>query len=183
VAKRAGNAHGLAGGLLLIGAAAIFVTGAAIGFLAPSLSDAPPFVTDDVERVAAAMLTALGLVPLSLRFEGRSRPWAVVALVAFAFAAMFAAIDRIISMQVTTWAAQRYPDRPPLPWGRFLYPRVHLHRPVRNRSVTGRWRQRARMGLHDRQRARHRSRSPGWRRYSAVRLLRDRGAWCSHLAT
>jgi len=110
VAKRAGNAHGLAGGLLLIGAAAIFVTGAAIGFLAPSLSDAPPFVTDDVERVAAAMLTALGLVPLSLRFEGRSRPWAVVALVAFAFAAMFAAIDRIISMQVTTWAAQRYPD-------------------------------------------------------------------------
>ena len=60
--------------------------------------------------LAAAILTALGLVPLSLGFEGRSRPWAWTALVAFAFAAVLEAIDRIISMQVTTWAAQRYPD-------------------------------------------------------------------------
>ena len=104
-------------------------TGAAIGFLAPSLNEAPPFVTDDVERVAAAiagnptawrwanglilaaaLLTALGLVPISLRFEGRGRPWAWTGLAAFVFAAVFAAIDRIISIEVTTWAAQRYPD-------------------------------------------------------------------------
>ena len=105
------------------------ITGAAIGFLAPSLNDAPPFVTDDVDRaaaaiagnpaawrwangliLAAAILTALGLVPISFRFEGRGRPWAWTGLVAFVFAAMFAAVDRIVSIQVTTWAAQRYPD-------------------------------------------------------------------------
>ena len=116
-------------GAVLIGAAAIMVTGAAVGFLAPSLRDAPPFVTDDVAKAAAAIagnpaawqwanglilvgaiLTALGLVPISLRFEGRSRPWAWTALVAFAFAALLEAIDRIITIQVTTWAAQRYPD-------------------------------------------------------------------------
>ena len=126
---RTGNVDRLAGSLLLIGALVIFATGAAIGFLAPSLSDAPPFVTDDVSRVAAAIsgnptawrwanglilaaaiLTALGLVPLSLRFGGRSRTWAFMALVAFVFAAMFAGIDRMISMYVTTWAAQQYPD-------------------------------------------------------------------------
>ena len=116
-------------GAVLIIAAAIMFTGAAIGFLAPSLSEAPPFVTDDVERVAAAIaanptawrwanglilaaaiLTALALVPISLRFEGPGRPWAWTGLTAFVFAAVFAAIDRIISMQVTTWAAQQYPD-------------------------------------------------------------------------
>ncbi len=116
-------------GALLIVAAGIMIAGAAIGFLAPSLSDAPPFVTDDVERVAqaiagnptawrwanglilvAAVLTALGLVPITFRFEGRGQPWAWMALVAFAFAAVFAAVDRIISIQVTTWAAPQYPD-------------------------------------------------------------------------
>ena len=121
--------QGRVAGTVLIIAAAIMFTGAAIGFLAPSLREAPPFVTDDVERAAAAIagnptawrwanglilvaaiLTALGLVPISLRFEGRGRPWAWTGLVAFVFAAVFAAIDRMISMQVTTWAAQRYPD-------------------------------------------------------------------------
>ena len=116
-------------GAVLIVAAAIFVTGAAIGFLAPSLSDAPPFVTDDVGKAAAAIagnpaawmwanglilvaaiVTGLGLVPITLQFEGRSRPWAHTALVAFAFAAVLEAIDRIISIQVTTWAAKQYPD-------------------------------------------------------------------------
>ena len=42
-------------GGVMIGALAVFATGAAIGFLAPSLSDAPPFVTDDVDQVAAAI--------------------------------------------------------------------------------------------------------------------------------
>ena len=116
-------------GAVLIAAAAIMITGAAIGFLAPSLRDAPPFVTDDVAKAAAAIagnpaawgwangliliaaiLTALGLVPISLRFEGRSRPWAMTALVTFAFAAVLETIDRMIAIQVTTWAAQRYPD-------------------------------------------------------------------------
>ncbi len=113
-------------GAVLIGAAAIMITGVAIGFLAPSLRDAPPFVTDDIGEAAAAIagnpaawqwangliavaavLTALGLVSISLRFEGRSRPWAMTALVAFAFAAVLEAVDRIITIQVTTWAAQR----------------------------------------------------------------------------
>lgn len=116
-------------GAVPIGALVVMVTGAAIGFLAPSLSDAPPYVTDDVERVAAAIagnptawrwaeglilaatiLTALGLVPITLRFEGRSRPWAWSGLVAFTFAATFGAINRMIGIGVTTWAAQRYPD-------------------------------------------------------------------------
>ena len=116
-------------GTVLIIAAAIMFTGAAIGFLAPSLNEAPPFVTDDVERAAAAIagnptawrwanglilvaaiLTALGLVPISLRFEGRARPWAWTGLAAYVFAAVFAAINRIISIQVTTWAAPQYPD-------------------------------------------------------------------------
>ena len=116
-------------GAVLVGAAGIMITGAAIGFLAPSLRDAPPFVTDDVGEAAAAIagnpaawqwanglilvaaiLTALGLVPITLRFEGRSRPWAWTAMVTFAFAAVLEAVDRIITIQVTTWAAQRYPD-------------------------------------------------------------------------
>ena len=42
-------------GTVLIIAAAIMFTGAAIGFLAPSLSEAPPFVTEDMKRVAAAI--------------------------------------------------------------------------------------------------------------------------------
>ena len=128
-AMRTENVDRLAGSLLLIGALAVFVTGAAIGFLAPSLNDAPPFVTDDIARVAAAIsgnptawrwatglilaaaiLTALGLVPLSFRFRGRSRTWAFMALGAFVFAAMFESIDGLISMEVTTWAAQQYPD-------------------------------------------------------------------------
>lgn len=116
-------------GAILVGAAVVMVTGAAIGFLAPSLRDAPPFVTEDVASVAAAIagnpaawmwanglilvaavVTALGLVPISLRFQGRGRPWAMVALVAFVFAAVFESLDRMISIQVTTWAAQHYPD-------------------------------------------------------------------------
>ena len=86
-------------------------------------------MTEDVKRVAAAIagnptawrwanglilvaaiVPALGLVPINLRFEGPARAWASTGLVAFVFAALFAAIYRMISIQVTTWAAPQYPD-------------------------------------------------------------------------
>ena len=117
-----------AGGVL-VAALVIFVTGAAIGFLAPSLRDAPPFVTDDVGEVAAAiagnptawawasglilsaaLITALGLVPITFQFEGKSRPWAFTGLVAFAFGAVFEVIVGFIAIGVIPWAATRYPD-------------------------------------------------------------------------
>ncbi len=109
-------------GTVLIGAMAVMLMGASIGFLAPSLREAP--WTDDLQQGAAAiagnptayawanglilaatLLTALGLVPFSLGFEGRSRPWAWTALASFALAAVFETMDRIISIQVFTWAA------------------------------------------------------------------------------
>ena len=116
-----------AGGVLFA-AAAIMFTGVTIGFVAPSLNEAPPFVTDDVESVAAAIagnptawiwantligvaaiVTALGLVPLSLRFEGRSRPWAFMGLVSFAIGAVLEVIDRF-DVGLDVWAAEQYPD-------------------------------------------------------------------------
>lgn len=60
--------------------------------------------------LAAALITTLALVPITLRFQDRSRPWACIGLVAFTLAATFSAIDRIIGIGVTTWAAQRWPD-------------------------------------------------------------------------
>jgi len=112
-----------------VAAFVIFTAGATIGFLAPSLRDAPPFVTDDVAEVAAAiagnpnawmwanalilsaaLITTLGLVPIALQFEGTSRPWAFTGLVAFALGAVFEVIDRFIAIGVTTWAAPQYPD-------------------------------------------------------------------------
>jgi hypothetical protein len=112
-----------AGGILIV-AALIMVTGAAIGFQAPSLRDAP--WTDDPQLaaatiagnpgayawangliLAAAILTALGLVPASILFPSRSRPWAWSGMAAFALAATFEAVDRTISIQVFTWAAQQ----------------------------------------------------------------------------
>ncbi len=116
-------------GLVLVIAAVVMVTGAVIGFVAPSLRDAPPFVTEDVGRrasaiggnptawvwangliAAAAILATLGLAAITLRFRNAGRVWSLVALVTFAMGATFGVLDRVISMQVTTWAAQRYPD-------------------------------------------------------------------------
>ena len=57
--------------------------------------------------LAATLITALALVPLSIRFEARGRPCALTALATFCFAAVFEAIDRIISVNVYTWAAQQ----------------------------------------------------------------------------
>lgn len=118
----------LPGGVLVLASATMF-TGAGIGFLAPSLREAPPFVTGDVERVAAAIagnptawmwanglilaaavVTALALVPISVRFSDAGRPWALTGLVAFGLAAVFSTIGRLITIGVTTWAAERFPD-------------------------------------------------------------------------
>lgn len=111
----------LGGGILIL-AAIVMVIGAAIPSFAPSLRDAP--WTDDPLQaaatiagnpgayawahglfVAAAILTALGLVPVSLGFRGSGRPWAMMALLAFAFAAVFSTINRTINIQVFTWGA------------------------------------------------------------------------------
>lgn len=111
----------LGGGILIL-AAIVMVVGAAIPFFAPSLRDAP--WTDDPSRaaaaiagspgayawahglfIAAAILTALGLVPISLGFRGSGRPWAMMALSAFTIAAIFSAIDRTFNIEVFTWGA------------------------------------------------------------------------------
>jgi hypothetical protein len=110
------------GGLVLVLALMIMVTGASIPFFAPSLRDAP--WTDDPELaaktiagnpraaawanglfLAAAVVTALGLVPVSLGFQGKACLWAGMAFVAFAFAAVCSVIDRVISIEVFTWGA------------------------------------------------------------------------------
>ncbi|MDX1435299.1 MAG: hypothetical protein R3335_00715 [Anaerolineales bacterium] len=109
-------------GWILIGAAAVMLLGAAIGFLAPSLRDAP--WTDDPQLaavtiagnpaayawangliLAASIITAIGFVPACAQFRGASRPWAWSAVIAFALAAGFESLDRTISIQVYTWAA------------------------------------------------------------------------------
>jgi hypothetical protein len=114
-------------GAILVGALAIAATGAGIGFLAPSLRDAPPFVSDDVRAVAdaiagnptawqwanamfliAMLLAAFALVPIGLRL--RTGSWAVLGIVAFAIAAVFEVLGRMLAIEVFTWAAQRYDD-------------------------------------------------------------------------
>ncbi len=116
-------------GSLLVAAALVMFAGVAIGFVAPSLRDAPPFVTDDVAQVAAAIagnptawawanglilsaaiITALGLVPISSAFAANSRPWAWTGLAAFSLGTTFEVVDRLVAIGVTTWAAQRFPD-------------------------------------------------------------------------
>ena len=111
------------GGLVLIIASAIMFVGAAIPFIAPSLNQAP--WTDDPNQLAvaiagnptawrwanglilaAAIITALGLVPISVSFRGNSRLWAVTALLAFSMAAVFEAVDRMISINIFSWAAE-----------------------------------------------------------------------------
>jgi hydrogenase/urease accessory protein HupE len=114
---------------LVVVASVIMFSGAVTGFVAPSLREAPPFVTSDTAAVAAAIagnpaawrwantliftaaiLTTLALVPITLRFRGRSLPWAVTGLVAFALAAAFETVGRLITIRVSIWAAPQYPD-------------------------------------------------------------------------
>ena len=114
---------------LVVLASLVMFSGAITGFVAPSLRDAPPFVTSDMEAVAAAIagnptawrwantlifaaaiLTTLALVPITLRFSGRSLPWAVTGLVAFGLAAVFETVGRLVTIRVSIWAAPQYPD-------------------------------------------------------------------------
>lgn len=116
-------------GAILVLGWVVFSTGVGIVFLAPSLRDEPPFLTDDIAAAAAAIagnpvawqwalglilsaavITTLGLVPISLRFTGQSRPWAVAGLVTFAMAATLSVIGRLVGIGVVTWAAPQYPD-------------------------------------------------------------------------
>lgn len=107
-------------GFVLIGGFVIFSIGAIIGFVAPSLRDAP--WEGDLAAIAgnpaayrwanglilaSGIVTALGLASLNVRFADRSRSWASMGLVAFGFAAVFLALDRILSMEVTTWAVSQ----------------------------------------------------------------------------
>jgi len=105
-------------GVLLVSAFVIFAVGVMIGFVAPSLREAPwegdltaiagnPVAHAWANRLIllAGLLTTLGLAALSSRFEGPGRTWAWMGMVAFAFAAMFLAIDRIIASELETWAA------------------------------------------------------------------------------
>ena len=119
--KQSRMAFRLGGGIAIL-ATVIMVCGAAIPFFAPSLREAP--WTDDPAQAAvaiagnptafawaqglflsAAILTAIGFTPLSLGFQGRSRLWSMMALVAFSFGAVFSVIDRTIDIGVYTWGA------------------------------------------------------------------------------
>ncbi len=60
--------------------------------------------------LAAAVITALALAPITDRFGGRARVPAVTGLVAFAMGAVLETVNRLITMGVTTWAAEQYPD-------------------------------------------------------------------------
>lgn len=116
-------------GAVLVVGWAVFSTGVAIAFLAPSLRKQPPFLTDDIAAeaaaiagnpvawqwalgliLAAAVITTLGLVPISLYFSGPSRPWALAGLVSYAMGATLSVIGRLIGIGVITWTAQQYPD-------------------------------------------------------------------------
>ncbi len=105
---------------LLVAGGVVMVAGAAIGFLAPSLREAP--WEGDLTAIAgnpsahawanglillAGIITALGLTALSSRFQEPSRTWAWMGMVSFAFAAVFLSLDRILSMEVETWAASQ----------------------------------------------------------------------------
>lgn len=133
----------LPGAILIVGLL-VFITGAATGFLAPSLRDHPPFVATDMAAaaaaiagnpgawqwangliIAAAVITALGLAAITVRFRERSRPWSLAGLVAFVMAAVLQSISRLITIGVDTWAAQQYPD-PTVQTVYEAFDRVHL---------------------------------------------------------
>jgi hypothetical protein len=128
-AERAPAGPGRIPGVILVFGWAVFSIGVGIAFLAPSLRDEPPFLTDDVASaaaaiagnpvawqwalgliLAAAVITTLGLVPISLSFPGPSGSWAIAGLVTFAMAATLSAIGRLVGIGVVTWVAPQYPD-------------------------------------------------------------------------
>lgn len=109
--------------VVLVIAALVMFVGAAIPFVTPSLSEAPwsddpallapaiannpaPWALANGLILLAAIITGIALTPITLNFTGASRSWAAAGLVAFLFGAVFAALDRMISAQVVTWAAE-----------------------------------------------------------------------------
>lgn len=113
----------------LVGGLAVMVTGAATGFLAPGLSDDPPFVAADLDAmgrsiasnpaawrwangliVVGVVLTVVGVVALAAAFTGAGRAVAAVAAGLYLVAAPLEVASRGIAMEVATWAATAPPD-------------------------------------------------------------------------
>lgn len=103
------------------------LAGASIGAFAPSLREAPwsddprllaqaiagnpsAFVWANALFLAAAVMTALALAPISMRFHRDARPWALSGLTAFFFAAVFEVFNRLMSISIYPWAAQQKVD-------------------------------------------------------------------------
>jgi hypothetical protein len=126
VSAKAIYAPRLGGAVLVLGTLAM-IAGAAIPFYAPSLNQAP--WTADVQLgasliagnpgayawasglfLAAGLITALGLGPVSMAFTARGQPWARMGLVTFVFSAVCSTIDRTISIKVFTWGAVQHLD-------------------------------------------------------------------------
>lgn len=117
------RADSLIGGALMVGGV-LMAAGAFLPALVRSLdgawSDDPQQVAAAIVRsptawgwangliLAASIFTAIALTPFAQRFEGSSRGWSLTALAVFAFAAVVEAIDRMINIQVFTWAAQQH---------------------------------------------------------------------------
>ena len=111
------------GSWLLVIGLVIFTVGAVIGFVAPSLREAPwsdypqlglraiagnpsAHVLANSLILSSAMLTALGLSAFSFGFKSTARAWAVTGAVAFVLSAIFITLDRLISIKVITIIAQ-----------------------------------------------------------------------------
>jgi hypothetical protein len=112
---------------ILVAAAGLMLAGASIGAFAPSLREAPwsddprllaqaiagnpsAFVWANALFLAAAVMTALALTPISIRFNRGTRPWALSGLTAFFFAAILEVFNRLMSISIYPWAAQQRVD-------------------------------------------------------------------------
>lgn len=110
------------GGIVLIASTIIMFAGAAIAnftlaqsrtsfgaepeqLLAAIAANPSAWRLADILILAAIILTALGLVPITLEFEGSGRPWAWAGLLVFSISAVFGAIRRIVSIYLEPWVA------------------------------------------------------------------------------
>jgi hypothetical protein len=110
------------GGIVLIASTIIMFAGAAIAnftlaqsrtnfgaepeqLLAAIAANPSAWRLADILILAAIILTALGLVPITLEFEASGRPWAWAGLLVFSISAVFGAIRRIVSIYLEPWVA------------------------------------------------------------------------------
>jgi hypothetical protein len=110
------------GGIVLIASAALMFAGAAVaGFtlaqsqtsfgagpeqlLAAIAANPSAWRLADILILVAIILTALGLVPITLGFGEPGRSWARVGLLAFSISAVLGAIRRIVSIYLEPWVA------------------------------------------------------------------------------